>query len=264
MTSPPTGADEGQPQVWIDGVASQQGRVYQAARDQTIYETVLRAEALRPVTEVLAPPRTINLPGHTRVFVGRGNELTRLEASLHTSAPVVVAAVHGLGGVGKSTLAARYAATHAELFNPIWWITADTRAAVQTGLASLAVALQPELAAAIPLEALADRATSWLAAHDGWLVVLDNVNDPADVAPLLDRTLSGRVLVTSRLSQGWHCLNAHVMRLDVLPEHEAIELCIQIATHAQPIADPNGVGASPHEREHRFQAAGLRLSAIIS
>ncbi|MER7366343.1 tetratricopeptide repeat protein, partial [Nonomuraea wenchangensis] len=95
--------------------------------------------------------------------------------------------------------------------------------------------LEPELAAVLPLEALADRGASWLAVHEGWLLVLDDVTDPADVAPLLGRTLAGRVLVTSRLGEGWHRLGARVLRLDVLAEAEAVDLLTRIvASSPQP------------------------------
>jgi hypothetical protein len=43
--------------------------------------------------------------------------------------------------------------------NPVWWITADSPTAVQSGLAALATVLEPELAR-LPLEALAERAAS--------------------------------------------------------------------------------------------------------
>ncbi|MEV4178786.1 tetratricopeptide repeat protein [Nonomuraea sp. NPDC049709] len=233
-----------QPQVWMEAAAFGHARVNQAARDQIINETmtVLPEAALRPVTEVTAPPGLVNLPRHTRTFVGRGEELATLEVALRSGGEVVVAAVHGLGGVGKSTLAAHYALSQATRpstagrecesgggLNPVWWITADSGPAVQAGLAGLAAALQPELAAVLSLEALAERATAWLATHQGWLLVLDNVVDPTDVRPLLQRTLIGQVLVTSRLGEGWHRLDAQVLRLDVLGEQEAIELLTRIA-----------------------------------
>ncbi|MEU8358757.1 NB-ARC domain-containing protein [Nonomuraea sp. NPDC048882] len=221
--------------VQMRAEASGSGRVYQAVRDQTINETVLPEAVVRPVAEVVAPPRLVNLPRHTRTFVGRGEELARLEAALRGGGEVVVAAVHGLGGVGKSTLAAHYALAQAARrdggsLNPVWWVTADSAQAVETGLAGLAVALQPELATVLPLEALAERATAWLAAHQGWLLVLDNVVNTADVQPLLQRTLTGQVLVTSRLSESWHRLDAQLLHLDVLGKREALELLARLVT----------------------------------
>ncbi|SPL95756.1 Putative ATP/GTP-binding protein [[Actinomadura] parvosata subsp. kistnae] len=216
--------------VQVHAHASEHGHVTQ---------TVLPAAALRPVSEVSAPPATVNVPGHQQVFVGRGDELAAVEAALGASGPVVVAAVHGLGGVGKSTLAARYAAGQARsgAVNPVWWITADSPETMQAGLAALTIALQPELTEALPVEALAGRAVGWLAAHQGWLLVLDDVTDPDDVAPLLGRTLTGRVLVTSRLAQGWHRLDAHVIRLEVLSRQEAVELLARITGHQPPAAE---------------------------
>ncbi|MEU8364738.1 ATP-binding protein [Nonomuraea sp. NPDC048882] len=114
------------PHVQQIGTASGHGRVYQAGRDLTVHETVLPATALRPVTEVDAPPTTVNVPGHQQLFVGRDEELAALRTTLSAGRPAVVAAVHGLGGIGKSTLAARYATGQAGAFNPVWWITADT------------------------------------------------------------------------------------------------------------------------------------------
>lgn len=162
----------------IQQTADARGSAYQAGRDQTITNIELPPEALRPAGEVAAPPRLVNLPSRTQVFVGRMDELARLDAALIGAGGVVVAAVHGLGGIGKSTLAARYASTHAARYNPVWWITADSAPAVQTGLAGLAVGLQPGLAESLPLGALAQRAIAWLSAHPGWLLVLDNVTDP--------------------------------------------------------------------------------------
>ncbi|TDD58312.1 hypothetical protein, partial [Actinomadura rubrisoli] len=56
----------------------------------------LPPEALRPVTEVAAPPGLVNVPGHSQVFVGRGDELAVLRKALKEPGTVVV---HGLGGV---------------------------------------------------------------------------------------------------------------------------------------------------------------------
>ena len=153
-----TRADSGQEEpdrISLDASASGHGRIYQAGRDQTVNEITLPDGALRPVEEVVAPHGLVNVPGRSPVFVGRGDELAELSAVLDVEhGGVVIAAVHGLGGVGKSTLAARYAVTAAGEANPVWWITADTIEAVQAGLAGLTVALQPELSS-LPLKVLA-------------------------------------------------------------------------------------------------------------
>ena len=165
--------------------------------------TVLPEQAFRPWAELAAPAGLSNLP-RPGLFVGRAGELARLDAAMAGPGGVVVQAVHGLGGVGKSTLAAQWAAAHAGDYTLTWWITAATPADIDAGLAALAVALQPALTGVLPLEALREGAVQWLAAHSGWLVILDNVTDPADVAPLLARAPAGRYLITSRRASGWH------------------------------------------------------------
>ena len=180
----------------------------------------LPAEAFRPWAELAVPPGLGNLPVRPELFVGRAGELARLDAALAGLGGVVVQAVHGLGGIGKSTLAAYWAAAHAGDYTLTWWITAATPAAIDAGLADLAGALQPALSGVLPLEALREGAVQWLAAHQGWLVILDNVTDPADVAPLLARVPAGRYLITSRRPTGWHA-TAVPVRLDVLDPAEA-------------------------------------------
>ena len=189
----------------------------------------LPAEAFRPPAEVAASGGLDNLAVRPGLFVGRRSELDRLDAALATSGEAVVQAVHGLGGIGKSTLAAHWAATRPHGCAPVRWITADTPAGVQQGLADLAGALQPVLTGTLPIEALAEWALQWLAGHTGWLLILDNVSDPADITPLLARTRTrGRFLITSRLATAWH--HIPTVRLDVLDEADALDLFTRTAT----------------------------------
>jgi tetratricopeptide (TPR) repeat protein len=189
-------------------------------------------------------PRVVNVPRTEHTFVGRADELELLTDALITldeRAPggVVVQAMHGLGGVGKSTLAAYWARAHAVDYEVVWWITADTPPSLDAGLADLAVALEPDCGGQ-PLKTLTARAIAWLAAHRRWLLVLDNVTDQASIAPLLDRASTGRAVVTSRLAEGWHRLGATVIRLGVLTEEQATELLTSIATQDRNDADLTG------------------------
>ncbi len=187
--------------------------------------TVLPVEALA-LAPVGGPVR--HLPRRTVQFVGRERELALLDEAFETPGGVVVHAVHGLGGVGKSTLAAEWAARRAADVNPVWWITAESRTQLDTGLADLGRALQPALAGTLPEAALRERTLRWLAAHDGWLLVLDNVDDPADIEPLLARAANGRFLVTTRRgATSWRAL-ARTLDLDVLRLGEAVELFTRI------------------------------------
>ncbi|MFJ5632998.1 tetratricopeptide repeat protein [Streptomyces goshikiensis] len=198
--------------------------------EQTV---TLPKEAFTPASSVACPPGLTNVLKLPRPFIGRGRELALLDRAVLDPGAVVVQAVHGLGGIGKSALAAHWAATRATEYCPAWWVTADSPASIDAGLALLATALQPALAQMLSQEALRERALQWLATHNGWLLVLDNVADPADIEPLLARAATGRILITSRRATGWHGV-ATPVALDVLSNAEAVELFTEILTHGPP------------------------------
>ncbi|MFF8506923.1 tetratricopeptide repeat protein [Streptomyces sp. NPDC015492] len=203
------------------------------------------------MAKVKARPGLDNLPFRTSHFVGRATELDRLDAAMNATGGVWLQAVHGLGGVGKSTLAAHWAATRAARHGlaPVRWISADSAASVEQGLAALATALQPATSKVLTAEALAENALQWLASHRGWLIILDNVNHVADIAPLLARLPDGRFLITSRLATVWHDATA-VIRLDVLQPAESLALLTHIARAGGGGRDMNGAAALCEDLGH--------------
>jgi len=82
----------------------------------------------------------------------------------------------------------------------------------------VALAVTPRTSAA------AEWTVGFLCARSDWLLVLDNVEDPADVAGLLGRLAGGRVLVTSRRSRWSPTLGVTALPLDLLPRADSIEL----------------------------------------
>jgi hypothetical protein len=84
-------------------------------------------------------PRLVQTPRTPKGFVGRDADLARLDELASRTDQLMV--VHGLGGVGKSTLAKAYARKHAEKYGLVWWVTADPLASLETGLAELATAV---------------------------------------------------------------------------------------------------------------------------
>jgi tetratricopeptide (TPR) repeat protein len=163
--------------------------------------------------------------------------LDQLDAALGT-AQAVIHAIHGLGGIGKSTLAAHWTSTREHGYYPLRWITAESALDMQRGLAELATDLEPALAGLLSVEAQAQWAVQWLASHSDWLLILDNVNKLSDIESLLARAPAGRFLITSRSASGWHGMAT--VPLDVLDEAEAIDLFTRIANPVRP-HEPEGV-----------------------
>ena len=69
------------------------------------------------------PPRDLN-------FTGRDNRLSELHKLLmDTDRPAAItqAAIHGLGGIGKTSLAAEYVHRYAGAYAGVWWAPAEQR-----------------------------------------------------------------------------------------------------------------------------------------
>ncbi|GID10683.1 AfsR/SARP family transcriptional regulator [Actinocatenispora rupis] len=162
------------------------------------YADVLAEDSPAPA-QVRAVPR--QLPPETHRFVGRDDDLAALDAALDRTGGLIV--LHGPGGVGKTSLALRWAhriadrfpdgQLHLDLggFGPAEPL--DPAAALDTVLRGLGVP-----AAEVPREA-AERSAllRTLLAGRRVLLVLDNARDAGQVRPLLAGGTS-LVLVTSR------------------------------------------------------------------
>jgi hypothetical protein len=174
----------------------------------------------------LPPPRPfIGIPPRIASFTGRASELDRLDAILlkHTPAAVTQsagrAAVQGLGGVGKTTIAVEYAHRFRNLYAGVCWCPAETRARLLSGLAALAAVLGSSAPAEPDIEKGARSALRQLAEQRAtWLLVYDNVSSPSDIADLLP-SAGARLLITSRFADWTEW--AEEVPLDVLPLQEA-------------------------------------------
>ncbi|MFI1996700.1 tetratricopeptide repeat protein [Actinoplanes sp. NPDC020271] len=159
-------------------------------------------------------------------FVGRQAELDLLDQQLHHQrAPVVTQAIFGLGGVGKSELALQYATRHADRYPLIWWAAADNDDSLQESLADLARRLEPAHAQhATTTVHAASWALQWLQSHQGWLLILDDVEERATVAPVLGQVCRhGSVIITTRRDINWRG-SATPLPLDLLTLQASIEL----------------------------------------
>ncbi|MFJ7050042.1 tetratricopeptide repeat protein, partial [Streptomyces sp. NPDC101112] len=137
-------------------------------------------------------------------------------------------AIHGLGGIGKTTLALHYAHIYRRDYTLVWWITAETTEQIVTGLASLAMRLCPQWAVSAGVPERAAWAILWLQWHPGWLLVFDNVERPTDLRHYLGTLPDGHHLATSRTATGWHTI-APTMTLGLLDPDAAVDLLCTLA-----------------------------------
>jgi DNA-binding SARP family transcriptional activator len=200
-----------------------------------------------------AVPR--ELPPAVRGFTGRSAELRALTRILDQAdggalGTVVISAIGGTAGVGKTALALHWAHQVAGRF-PDGQLYANLRGFAPSGtpatpaelvrgfLEALGVPPErippaPDAQAALYRSLLADRKV---------LIVLDNARDEHQVRPLLPASPASLVLVTSRTQlTGLAAADAaRTLSLDVLPDDEAVHLLSARIGAARAAAEPEAI-----------------------
>jgi hypothetical protein len=140
--------------------------------------------------------RVWNIPARSVQFTGREELLANLRDALHSDRLAVMQAVHGMGGVGKTTTALEYAHRFADDYDIAWWIPSENTTLIPDRLVDLARAL--DLAAPSDQADVAiPRLFGHLRQRDRWLTIFDNAENPSDLTSYLP-TGAGQVIITSR------------------------------------------------------------------
>ena len=242
-------------QVLIDEVGIEPGPELRQLHQQVLSgDPALAAPEPAPVPRAkIAVPR--ELPAGVRSFIGRSGELLELTKVLDGSGAerpgtVVISAIGGTAGVGKTTLALNWAHQVADRFpdgqlhvNLHGFDPSGTpgtpEAAIRGFLDALGVAPQrippdPRAQAGLYRKLLAERRM---------LVVLDNARDEQQVRPLLPASPGSLVLVTSRNQLSGLAVTdgARLLTLDVLSHAEAVELLTVRIGHARAAAESDAL-----------------------
>lgn len=235
----------------------------------------IRSRLIPIPDNVLPPPSPENIPFRSigTIFTGRTDTLRSLRESLVSagnsgngvSHRPAVQVINGPGGVGKTRLTVEFAHTHAADYTARLFVRGGSPGALDESLASLAglfilnLEEQDEKETEVRIAAV----LRWLAAHPGYLLVVDNVDtdDARDHAvEVLARLPAGHVLITSRL----HTWPGDILRtpLGVLSDTDGRDLLLKYRSSPKaPAPDTDAADALSLARDLDGLALALEQAA---
>lgn len=160
-----------------------------------------------PVELGLLPPATLgagiqNIPiTHNPYFTGREPLLSLLHERLSTARTAALTqpqALFGLGGIGKTQSAAEYAFRYGNEYTHVFWVRAATRETLVADFVILAELLALSEKDEQDRQQVINAVKRWLAAHEGWLLILDNADDLPLAQEFLPTRHKGYLLFTTR------------------------------------------------------------------
>jgi tetratricopeptide (TPR) repeat protein len=147
-------------------------------------------------------------------FTGRFEALITLHQSLLARTHAAITAFAGMGGIGKTTLAAEYCHRFGGLYGGVWWIRAEQEPVMLADLQALGekLGIPSDGNIEVAVQACLDRLRSL---PEQWLLVYDNAPNPDAIGKWLP-VGAVRCLITSRNTEFGSV--APVTRLDQWPD----------------------------------------------
>ncbi|MEU0533573.1 AfsR/SARP family transcriptional regulator [Amycolatopsis tolypomycina] len=216
------------------------------ARLRQVHQDILAGESAPPAQAETGAWR--QLPMDIGEFVGREAELRTLHALAEPDSPtaVVISAIHGMAGVGKTRLAVHVAHQlvstgrfdEIQLWADLRGFDAERPPVASTAVLENFLRLLGVAGQHIPqeLESRAALYRSRLAGRRA-LVLLDNAATEDQVRHLLPGGPSSLVLITSRRSLSG-LAGARELPVDVLPQQEAVALLARVVGDDRVAAEP--------------------------
>ena len=228
--------------LWFkDGVSSLQDNNIKTSLNELVKSIFLRITRMKntKITDGNLRPPTAN-------FVGRNDELHNIHNSIDAGKFGIITAVHGVGGLGKTETAIKYAYAYADYFSGgRWQINCTNETDINTALKKLELDLKlsfteeekkDELQGAKRiLNGLEERANKGINNNNGKkpaaLLILDDVNFPELIQSPGIELFTGKewlkVLATTRKGEKEFGLPEHkhnFIPIDILPDDDALEL----------------------------------------
>jgi hypothetical protein len=140
------------------------------------------------------------------LFIGRDDELEQMKTFLLSnpdSSDRKVLVLGGMGGIGKTQMAIRYAKRHHTSYSSVFWVNATSESALRTSLRRLAPqALLGETVDQLDDDQLWVQISLWLSKLENsrWLLIFDNYDDPNQhqIEQYYPFVAHGSIIITTR------------------------------------------------------------------
>jgi len=154
--------------------------------------------------------------------VARKTELIEINKALSGDGSRCTVVLHGLGGIGKTQLAAAYAKRHKDSYSAIFWLNIKDEDSVNQSFVKVAKHISRQHSSALPpgnvdtienLDEIVDIVKAWLSLPHNirWLLIYDNYDNPKlpgttdpmsiDVRKFLPESYQGSIIITTRSSE---------------------------------------------------------------
>ncbi len=203
------------------------------------------------------PPRNV-------YFTGRVFELELMRDHLSSQQVPHVQVVVGMGGIGKTELAAEYIHRNRDKYEIIWWIRAEHHDRVRDALVKLAQRLGLREAATDSgrdrtITAVLDALQS--EAQSSWLLVYDNAVSPLELQEYLPTSRPrGHIIVTSRQLNWRSYIIADGIELSPFTKEEAVSF---LRGKVSGLAERDGRKQLSEEEDVRRAGEARRLAAEL-
>ena len=172
-------------------------------------------------------------------FTGREPLLRQLHEMLHrkgSSALSQPQALSGLGGIGKTQTALEYSYRYRHEYHAIFWLRAESEAALNTSYTEIAKRLALPEQEAPDADKIIQAVKHWVEQHEQWLLIFDNADTPTSLKRYLPRNTTGKghLLLTSR-AQVFDILGiARPMEVQEMQPEEALAFLLKRTGRDEP------------------------------
>ena len=171
-----------------------------------------------------------NIPySENKFFTGRLKKLEELHNSLKSNKKAAISqplAISGLGGIGKTQTAVKYAYQYWNEYKYILWANADSHEALILDFVAIANMLNLPNKDAKEQNLVITSVKLWLETAGEWLLIFDNADNPELIEDFFPSKPKGHILITSR-AQTFQNLNMTSVELDKLEPDESVKFLLK-------------------------------------